>query len=65
MAIDVGFKILNIAVIKEAGKHKMVPEVGTAKKKETVGVEVLAAFSYFNSNTVGPICQSSSTFKFI
>lgn len=34
MAIDVGFKILNIAVIKEAGKHKMVPEVGTAKKKK-------------------------------
>lgn len=39
-----------------ASKQKGVPQAGSVRK-ETVGVEMTVAFSYFNRKLVGPRCQ--------
>lgn len=62
MSIDVAFLFLTIVVTREARKREGVPQIGSARK-ETVRVEVVVAFMYFNSKTVGPNCRSGSTFK--
>lgn len=48
MAIDVTFRFLEILVIREASKREGVAQAGSARK-ETVGVELAVAASYFNS----------------
>lgn len=48
MAINGAFKFLNIVAIRKAIKRKGVPLMGSARK-ETVGVEMVVAFSSFNS----------------
>lgn len=49
-SIDFAFKVLQILLIGEASKRKGVSQSGSAKK--TAGVDLTAAFKYFNNKLV-------------
>lgn len=63
-----GFKIhastcLKIEAMRETSKRKCIPQV-VRVRKEIVGVQEGGEFSYFDSEMVGPLCQSNSTLIF-
>lgn len=62
MTIDVAYNILKNSVIKVEGTRKGVPHAERAKK-ETVRLEFIAAFSYFNSKRMETRCRTSSIFN--